>query len=756
MEKKIEQLIGEMTLEEKASLCSGMNKWKTESIDRLNIPSIIMTDGPHGVRKAVNEDDFGAHGVDDNEKATGFPTASALASSWDRELLSEIGQALGKESKALDVSILLGPGVNMKRSPLGGRNFEYYSEDPYLAGEIGTAYVKGLQGEGVGACVKHFACNNQEFERMSISSEVDERALREIYLPAFEKIVKEANPWSIMAAYNKVNGIHATENPLLLDILRKEWGYNGVVMSDWGAVNNRVMALKAGLDLEMPGASPANDKKIVEAVKSGELDESILDETVKRNLSILFKALESTKEVETIDFNKHHELARKAAVNSMILLKNEDRTLPLDSNTLKSMAVIGELAVEPRIQGGGSSKVNTTQVDIPLDKISENMGDNVSVNFARGYDLNRDYKDEKLIIEAVEVAKSCEIVVLFMGLPDLIESEGYDRKHMNIPENQVLLLNEIAKVNKKIVVVLNNGSAVTMGSWIKNAKALLEGWLTGQGSGSAVADILFGKANPCGKLTETYPLKLEHNPSYLNFPGVDGKVKYEEGIFIGYRYYDKRKIDVMYPFGHGLSYTEFEYSNLNVSKNELEDTEELIIEAEIKNVGSVEGAEIIQLYVRDKESRLIRPEKELKGFEKVFLKQGESKKVIFKLRKRDFSYFDPSKNYWIMETGEFDILLGSSLSDIRLEETINVISTDKIEINLTGDSPVSEWLMEEKSREIFFEFLDKVRDRVENSLQSENAEMVLGMPLKKVMYFDTELASNSEEIIKNMIKKVNS
>lgn len=759
MNQYIEDLIKQLTIEEKASLCSGMNRWKTEQIDRLGIESIIMSDGPHGVRKPNSEDDFGMHDVSDNRAATCFPTASAMASSWDRELFFEVGEALAKEAKALDVQILLGPGVNMKRSPLGGRNFEYYSEDPYLSGEMGAAYVKGLQNQGVGACVKHYACNNQEHERMSISSEVDERTLREIYLPAFEKIVKEANPWSIMVAYNKVNGSFATENEeLLRGILKDEWGFDGLTISDWGATSNRVDALSAGLDLEMPGPSPASDKKIVAAIQAGQLNEDVLDDAVRRILGIVFRAVEQRDENTVVDYGAHHQLAKKAASNSMVLLKNENKTLPLKVDGLKSMAVIGPMAVEPRIQGGGSSKVNKSKLDIPLDHILEYVGHTAEVVFAAGYaNEAEEVSEETLLEEAVRVALKSEVVLLFIGLPDLLESEGYDRAHIDLPRNQVKLLTEISKVNDNVIVLLSNGSAISM-PWIGHAKAVLECWLTGQASGSAIADILFGKVNPSGKLQETFALQLEDNPSYLHFPGEDGKVVYREGIFIGYRYYDKKKMQVLYPFGHGLSYTTFEYKNLRLSGDKIKDTEGLTVEVDITNTGTFVGADIVQLYVKNQKARLIRPEKELKGFEKISVCPGETKTIRFNLNKRDFSYYDPSKKKWVTETGEFEIWLGRSSRDICLKQAVTVMSTDKVEISLTGDCLVKDWISSAVGKQIFFEVLteEKMNEQIESALQGGHAEMILGMPLRKVFYFDPERAERAEQIIEKLLSRLKS
>ncbi|QJD88234.1 glycosyl hydrolase [Cohnella herbarum] len=758
MDQRIEESIKQLTLEEKASLCSGMNRWKTEAIYRFGIPSMVMSDGPHGVRKPKQDDDFGMKDVNDNRSATCFPTASAMASSWDPDLLFEVGEALAKESKALDVQILLGPGVNMKRSPLGGRNFEYYSEDPHLAGEIGAAYVKGLQSQGVGACVKHYACNNQEHERMSISSEVDERTLREIYLPAFEKIVQEAKPWSIMVAYNKVNGTYATENTYLLrDILKNEWNFDGLTVSDWGATSNRIEALKAGLDLEMPGPSPSNDKKIVEAVRSGQLDETLLDDAVRRILRVVFRSMEERNPNKEINYEAHHRLAKKAAAGSIVLLKNENQLLPLDVNGVRSLAVIGQMAAEPRIQGGGSSKVNATMFDVPLEQMKSHIVIEAKMAYAAGYSYEDegDALAEALIAQAVQAARASEIAVLFLGLPDRFESEGYDRTHLELPYNQVRLLTEVSKVNKRVVVVLSNGSAIAM-PWIGHAKAILEGWLGGQASGSAIVDILFGQCNPSGKLQETFVHQLEDNPSYLNFPGTDSKVEYREGIFIGYRYYDKKKMQVLFPFGHGLSYTSFEYTNLRTSSDYLQDLDGLTVEVDITNTGKREGSEIVQLYVNDRESRIVRPEHELKCFAKVRLLPGETSTVRMHLEKRDFSYYDPTLKRWVMETGEFELRVGKSSREIVLKRIVTVQSTDVVELKLTGDSLVKDWVASEEGRRIFFEVLaeEKMKEQVEHALLGDDALMVMGMPLRKIFYFDTERAVRAEEIVDRLLSRL--
>lgn len=750
LKQNIDELVGKMTLEEKACICSGADYWRTKAIDRLDIPSIAVSDGPHGLRKTSEGDNTGiAKGVE----ATCFPTASALSSSWDREFVEEIGRALGEECQALGVDILLGPGINMKRSPLCGRNFEYYSEDPYLAGEIGAAFVNGVQSQGVGTCVKHFACNNAEFERLTMSSEVDERTLREIYLSAFERVVKRAKPWSVMSAYNRINSVYASENKyLLMDILRDEWGFDGIVISDWGAVSDRVLGTQAGLELEMPGPNPYNDKKVIAAVKNGELDEKALDERVKSILKIIFKAIGNRKKGESMRLEEHHDIARRAAEECMVLLKNEKDMLPIKKENLSSIAVIGRTAVSPRYQGAGSSKVTPSKLDIPFEEIEKAAGEDIKVFYCDGYPED-DSIDEEKINDAVLAARKADIVLVFAGLPEWMESEGADRKDIYIPDNQIRLINEISRVNRNIAVILSNGSAVSMLPWINDVKAILETWLTGQGSGAAIANILFGSVNPCGKLSETFPKRICDNPSYLSFPGENGKAFYEEGIFIGYRYYDKKDIEPLFPFGYGLSYTSFEYSDIKINRSRITDSDTLSVSVNVKNTGKRAGKEIVQLYVRDEESRIIRPEKELKGFSKVFLNPGESKRVIFNLSSRDFSYYDTLRKTWVVESGYFDIMVGSSSRETHLYKKVYMESRQKTRIDLTKYSTLREWLDDDIGRDIIKEFFTGEFYEIINP-ESEYYEMKLSVPLYKVVFLSEGLIS--EEMIDDMVMKAQS
>jgi beta-glucosidase len=626
--KEISSLIAQMTLDEKAALCTGASAWTTTPVDRLGIPEMIVSDGPHGVRRVPNVHELGAKSL----PATCFPTASCLAATWDVDLIHKMGQALAEECIALDVDVVLGPGVNMKRSPLGGRNFEYFSEDPYLSGEMAVSLIKGIQEKGVGTSLKHFAVNNQEFQRFTISAVVDERTLRELYLPAFEKAVKEAKPWTVMCAYNKVNGEYASQHhTLLTDILKKEWGFEGLVVSDWGAVRDRVAALKGGLDLEMPGPQDRRVKAVVDAVRSGELDETVVDEAVRRILTIVFKAKETPK-TGAFDAGAHHELARQIAGEGMVLLKN-DGILPLKGQ--QHIAVIGRAAENAHFQGGGSSHINPTQVAVPFKELKQQAGE-TELTYAEGYPVDDSFRQD-LIDRAVATAQSADAAVLYIALPSYKESEGYDRKDLDLTEQQIALIKAVARVQPRTVVVLNNGAPVAMSEWINDVAAVLEAFMMGQAGGAAIADVLYGKVNPSGKLAETFPLRLADTPAYLNWPGDAGEVYYGERQFIGYRYYDARQQPVLFPFGFGLSYTTFEYSNARVSAKSFKDVDGVTVMVDVTNTGKTAGKEIVQVYVHDQESGLIRPEKELKGFDKVELQPGETKTVSIQLDFRAFA-----------------------------------------------------------------------------------------------------------------------
>ncbi len=674
MEAGIDELVSRMTLEEKIALTTGQDFWSTASVERLGIPSIWLNDGPHGVRRPRSGGDIG---IGDAKKATCFPTAAALASSWDTGLIGEVAKALARECHALDVQILLGPGINIKRTPLCGRNFEYFSEDPVLSGKMAVAFVKALQAEGIGACVKHYACNNQEFERMTISAEVDERTLRELYLSGFERVVQEAGPWAIMASYNRVNGVAATENSRLLTaILKREWGFEGIVVSDWTAVNCKHKSLRAGLDLEMPGKGGEGDEIIAQMVRSGRLDEETLDEAVRRILKIVRKAAKHRREGASFDPEAHHALARRAAGESIVLLKNEGDLLPLDRNTIGSLAVIGRFARDPRYQGAGSSQVNPIRLDNAYDEIARLLGGNNRLVYADGYPDDAGAVDQAQLEAAVKAARAAEAAVIFAGLPPRYESEGFDREHLDLPPAHNRLIEAVCRVQQNCVVVLHNGSAVTM-PWVERPRAILEGWLGGQASGGAIADVLFGAVNPSGKLSETFPLRLEDTPAYLNYPGEADQVRYGEGLFVGYKYYEKKKIAPLFPFGFGLSYTTFTYSDLAFNRETFTDREPLKVALKVLNSGRMAGREIVQLYLRDEESRLVRPEKELKAFTKVQLEPGEVKTVEFTLEAKDFAYYDSGTGAWFAETGWFEVLIGSSSADIKLTGKVYLNSTQR-------------------------------------------------------------------------------
>ncbi len=770
----VKKLVNELTLEEKASLCSGADFWHTKAIDRLNIPAAMVSDGPHGIRKQESLADH--MGVAESIKAIGFPTASAMACSFDRDLLHKVGDALGEECVAEDLAVLLGPGINMKRSPICGRNFEYYSEDPVVAGELGAAFVNGVQEHGVGTSLKHFAANNQEWRRMSISAEIDERTLREIYLAAFETVVKKAHPWTIMCSYNRINGVYSCENDWLLNkVLRDEWGFEGLVMTDWGAMDERVPSLKAGLDLEMPDCHGETDKLIVKAVQSGELEESVLDTAVERILTMVDKYLTARKGIDPAsmvhplpssvergyDVAAHHALARTTAEQSAVLLKNED-ILPLQKD--KKIAFIGEFAKVPRIQGGGSSHINNTSVESALDAAGD------SVSYAQGFHIDEETTDETLLQEAITLAKESDVAVIFAGLPDSFESEGFDRTHLNMPANQNELIARISEVQPNVVVVLHSGSPIAM-PWLDKVAGVLQMYLAGQASGGAAVNLLFGDATPCGKLAETFPLHLEDNPSYLNFPGNREKVCYQEGVFIGYRYYDKKKMDVLFPFGYGLSYTDFTYSNMKVTVNGknaadvdvIKETDEIVVSADITNTGNCDGAEIVQLYIKNPVVYEIRPEKELRDFAKVFLKAGETKTVTFTLNARAFSYYETRIHDWYAESGDYEILLASSSRDIRLQDTVSITGSKKIpfvadyvttcedvELFAKDGSALDEMLR----RSGFAEATDHDGD---DSMGSGTADMMkamfTGTPLHSILSFSSE--ELTYEDIQDTIRKLN-
>ncbi len=761
--KDIQSLISQMTLEEKAALCTGASAWTTTPVERLGIPEMIVSDGPHGVRRVPDVHSMGMQSL----PATCFPTASCTASTWDVELIRKMGEALAEECIALNVDVLLGPGANMKRSPLGGRNFEYFSEDPYLAGELAASFINGVQSKGVGTSLKHYAANNQEFQRFSISAEVDERTLREIYLPAFEKAVKQAQPWTVMCSYNKVNGTFASEHDhLLTEILKNEWGFEGLVVSDWGAVRDRVAALKGGLDWEMPGPQARRVQAVVEAVRAGELDEAVLDESVRRILRIVFKAKETPK-TGTFDVEAHHELARRIATEGMVLLKNNG-LLPLKGQ--QHIAVIGRAAEQAHFQGGGSSHINPTKVAVPFKELQARAGD-AELTYAEGYPKDNSFRQD-LIDQAVKLAQSAEVAVLYIALPSFKESEGYDRRDLDLTDQQVALIKAIAKVQPKTVVVLNNGAPVAMSAWIDEVAAVLEGWMMGQAGGVAIAEVLFGKVNPCGKLAETYPLKLADTPSHTNWPGDMGIVRYGEGLYIGYRYYDAKQMPVLFPFGFGLSYTTFEYSNARVSAKNFKDVDGLTVTVDVTNTGKLAGKEIVQVYVHDHQSGLHRPEKELKGLAKVELQPGETKTVSIHLDFRAFAYYHPEYKQWITEDGAFDLLVAASAADIRQTLTVTLESTLKLPCLLDKESTIREWMadprgqavfgpmyamMEAEARKMFGGGEEAERYGNEAGIGMDIMEMFSDMPLVSVLMFQAgSLPMHPEDIVAGLLQQAQS
>ncbi|MGI4896219.1 MAG: glycoside hydrolase family 3 C-terminal domain-containing protein, partial [Janthinobacterium lividum] len=718
--------LDQMTLEEKASLLDGLDFWHTQPVERLDVPALMVTDGPHGLRKQAGGGDH--LGLTDSVPATCFPPAAGLASSWDVDLLRRVGAALGRETRAEKVSVLLGPGVNMKRSPLCGRNFEYFSEDPVLTGDLAAALVQGVQSEGVGTSLKHFAANNQETQRMTISVDADERTLREIYLSAFERVVKTAQPWTVMCSYNRINGVYASENPWLLTrVLRAEWGFTGLVVSDWGAVNSRADGVSAGLDLEMPSSSGAGTQRILDAVAAGTLPLADVDRAATRVLELVGKSRAALADPGVVDHEAHHVLAREAATASAVLLKN-DATLPLAA-TGGTVAVVGEFARTPRYQGAGSSQVNPTRLDDALSALQTAFAGHREVTFAAGYVPSSDDTDAALLAEAVATAGSAEVVLAFLGLPAAYESEGYDRDHTNLPPSQLNLLEALVAANPNVVVVMSNGCVVNLEPWQGGVRAILEGWLLGQAGGGAIAELLTGAANPSGKLAETVPLNYLDNPTVGNFPGEFGHVRYGEGLLIGYRWYDAHQLPVAYPFGHGLSYTTFGYTDLRLVAGE----GGLDVRVTITNTGERVGTETVQVYVSDQESSVYRPEQELKGFARVTLEPGASRLVVVTLDERAFSFWHPTVGRWVVEGGDFGIRVGSSSRDIRLASTVT-IPGEEVRVEIGADSEAEDWLAHPVAGPMVRAALGDGH-WAEMLADPTNGEMMRAMPLQRLTRF---------------------
>lgn len=751
--EQIRKIISEMTLEEKAGLCSGEDFWHTKGIERLGIPQMMVSDGPHGLRKQDMEADH--LGVNDSIKAVCFPAGCGAATSFNRDLIYEMGRILGSECVSEGVGVLLGPAVNIKRSPLCGRNFEYYSEDPYLASEIASSHINGVQSRGVGTSIKHFAANSQETRRMSVDEEIDERALHEIYLRVFEGAVRKSKPWTVMSSYNKVNGKYVGENyELMTEELRDKWGFDGFVMSDWGAVGDRIEGLKAGLDLEMPASHGVRDKLIAKAVQNGDLEEAVLDRACERILDIVFRSQDT--DGKKIDFLEDHEKAAWIAEETVVLLKNDENILPLKKDA--KIAFIGKYAEEPRFQGGGSSHINCIKVTSALDALKD-MG--ISVGYARGFEDSEDIIDERLEREAIEAAVKADVAVIFAGLPDAFESEGFDRSHMRMPDCQNHLIKEIVKNQPNTVVVLHNGSPVEM-PWADDVKGILEAYLGGEAIGKAVCRILFGEVNPSAKLAETFPYRLEDNPSFLTGLGSGDHVRFAEGIFVGYRYYDKKKMNVRFPFGYGLSYTTFEYSDLRVSSEKINENDTLTVTVDVTNTGKTAGKEIVQLYVSDPDSTEIRPVKELKGFEKLYLEPGETKTAEFILDRHAFAYYEPRIKDWYVESGEFEILIGKSSRDIVLSKTVAVDSDRKLPMTYTSDTTFGDMFDDPKAMEIVRPLIDEYIKGIigagsESAAEAISQEMTDSMlrylPIHAILSFSAEAIS--VERIEEMVRKLN-
>lgn len=757
----IKELISKMTLEEKASLCSGANSWDTEKIDRVGLPKITMSDGPHGLRRQEGYENKGMEATSSSameknlvvtKTAIGWPTASALAASFDKMLLHQVGSLLGDECLAYDTQILLGPGVNIKRSPLCGRNFEYFSEDPYVAGELSAAYIAGLQSKGVAACVKHFAANNQEYRRMSCDSRVSARALREIYLPAFEAAVKKGHVKTVMCSYNLINGTYSCENVwLLTDVLRKEWGFDGFVMTDWGAMNERVAALKAGLELEMPSSHGVNDKKLVQAVRDGSLDEAVLDNAVERLLNVISWCLENKKAIP-VSLEEHHRKAAEVAGQCAVLLKNEDKLLPL--NPHQKVVFIGSYAEKPRIQGGGSSHIRNYKIDSAMEAV-KNVAD---VHFAPMFDDEHSMGEEAWA-QAIKEAREADAAVIFAGLPDSFESEGFDRRHMNMPQVQVDAIEAISAVQKNTVVALHIGSPVVM-PWLDKVKSVLNLYLSGEGSGQAAVALLYGKANPSGKLAETFPLRPEDTPAYMSYGKGRLEAVYSEDVYVGYRWYDARGLQVQFPFGHGLSYTDFHLDHLHLSTDTYRKGETLRASVDVTNVGCRAGAEVVQLYVGfDGTDTVGRPVRELRGFEKIWLEPGQTRTVTIDLDSRAFSYWEQRINDWYAEEGNYTVYVGTSSRDLPLTASIHV-EAEPLPLPEEARRTLGDLLSLAKTKEQLHQVL-QLAGRLGENLESLSGDadasamvraMIDALPLHSVKSFSRATDAQIQEVVDSLTR----
>lgn len=744
-----------MSLEEMTSLCSGKTAWETMSYPQYGIESVVMADGPHGLR--VEELEC-ALGMPEAQPATCFPPAVLTACSWDEELLEAIGGAIAIEARSQGIDLILGPGINIKRSPLCGRNFEYFSEDPLLSGILGKHFVLGAKSQDVGSTIKHFVANNQETHRMTVNERIDERALREIYLKAFEIAVKGSQPMAIMCSYNSVNGKFLSQNShFLTKILREEWGFEGIVISDWGAVYDRPKGIAAGLDLEMPGNGGINNKKIFDRIKEGRLRITTLNDTVERLIDFSFKAKENrekTSEISIVNVKKHHKMARRAAAESMVLLKNEDNILPINQENVKKLAVIGCMAFDPRYQGSGSSKINPHRLDDAYDRIKELAEpNNIQILPHQGYVHEELIEQAHLEEEAIELAAKSDMALMFLGLPDIYESEGYDRTNLDLPEKQIALIHKICTIQPNTVVILSNGGVVDMG-WEEKPKAIVEMFLGGQAGGGAIADLLFGKSNFCGKLTETIPMKLEDTPSYINFPGIQDEVIYGESIFVGYRYYDYTKKEVRYPFGFGLSYTSFHYETPENQLLSIDSKNKLLVKCRVTNKGLMDGKEIVQLYTGKKDTKITRPLRELRHFKKVLIPAGESREVSFEISEDDFSYYNPSTKKWEHEGGVHEIYMGSSSRDLPVVQTVEL--QDNTWSPLTQYSYLSDFEKSERGRLLIRILLSGFEAAMGQNIDANDAffmAMLKGSPLRKLVEFSNGIFT--EESIEKILELVN-
>jgi len=720
----VTETVASLTLEQKASLTSGESFWTTKAAP--SVPSIVLTDGPHGVRlQRAGSDHLGLF---DSVPATCFPPAVALGSSFDVDLLERVGAALGEESKAEGVGVLLGPGINIKRSPLCGRNFEYVSEDPLLAGVVGAALVRGVQSQGIGTSLKHFAANNQEADRMRVSADIDERTLREVYLRAFQRVVTDAQPWTVMCSYNRINGVPASQHRwLLTDVLRGEWGFEGLVVSDWGAVWDRAAALHAGLDLEMPGNGGSSDAQLVAGILDGTVDEADVDLAATRAVGLVEKVAAGARPDATYDQDAHHALAREAAAASIVLLKNDGGLLPLAAGA--DVAVVGDLARHPRYQGAGSSLVNPTRLDDALTAIREAAGREVP--FAAGYGVDGATSPE-LRDEAVSVAAAAQTVLLFLGVPAAMESEGFDRDDLELPAAQLELLDAVLAVNPRTVVVLSNGGVVRLSGFDARVPAIVEGWLLGQAGGSATADVLYGAVNPSGRLAETIPARIEDTPAFLDFPGEHGHVRYAEGLFVGYRWYDARRIEVTYPFGHGLSYATFAYSDVTLDT----ETDGLTVRLTVTNTGDRDGADVVQVYTSVPGSAVVRAPRELRGFSKVHVPAGESRPVTVQVRREDLAHWDTRVDRWVVEGGTYVVEVGASSRDIRA--TVEVaVDGDAVRVPLTLDSTLGEVLAHPAAGPMVGGLMSAMADGPTGALTTDPGmlRMMASVPIAKMLTF---------------------